>query len=821
MKKKYLLFFFVVITNIGTIHAAVEGALPGEFSVSATLKVHFSQGNLQYQASTKTWRFAVHQYDYIGSSNGNISSTYTGWIDLFAWASSGYKVPPYHNVWPSSGHLDVNGNSSNHMAGTQYDWGVYNKISNGGNVANRWRTLTKAEWEYLINTRSNAVNKRALGSINGINGLIILPDNWTLPAGCSFRIKESETLSGYETNTYTTEQWSKMEEAGAIFLPAAGFREPEHYPNPTRIMHNGNKGAYWSGTATSSYLYAYLLGFGVNSYASQKYFKISVYGESSVAPGLPQDVRRVHGISVRLAQNSSVYDAIISTITTSAVNGTVTGGGAYKNNATATLTATPDECYRFVQWSDGNTDNPRTITVTGNATYTALFEKNQYTITFENADGTTLQTGEVDCGLRPAYIGSVYSIPSPTAPEGYTNVFNGWTPEIVTADGPATYTAVFVAIPTSSIPNVQGVFSVGSSKQVSFSKGNLQYNAALGSHQCADASTKQGTWRFAENQWDYVGNAVNGTVYQNGEKCSNALSSSTYNGWIDLFGWGTSGWNSGANKYQPYYIMSNSSADYYPGGDSNNDLTGDYVYADWGVYNEIGSFPPNTWRTLSSTEWNYMYSERENASLKRSMATVNNVKGFIFLPDNWILPNGIVFTPDATDFTINNYSPAEWFLMESAGAVFLPAAGNRSMLSLLVSIGDRCCYWTSSHNSASATRFVAYESETSFSGSARYYSSSVRLVSDAIYTITTNSEDNIKGTAVGSGTYSKGTELQISALPNECYEFSQWSDGNTDNPRTIIVTGNATYTAEFEQIQYTIEAQSADAGQGSATVTNP
>ena len=69
------------------------------------------------------------------------------------------------------------------------------------------------------------------------------------------------------------------------------------------------------------------------------------------------------------------------TITASGTNGTVTGGGTYNYNSTAKLTATPNEGYKFVKWSDGNTSNPRTVTVTANATYTAVFEKKTYTIT--------------------------------------------------------------------------------------------------------------------------------------------------------------------------------------------------------------------------------------------------------------------------------------------------------------------------------------------------------------------------------------------------------------------------------------------------------
>lgn len=68
-------------------------------------------------------------------------------------------------------------------------------------------------------------------------------------------------------------------------------------------------------------------------------------------------------------------------ITTSGTNGTITGGGEYAANASATLSASPAECYAFARWSDGNTSNPRTVTVTGDATYTAIFEKVQYTVT--------------------------------------------------------------------------------------------------------------------------------------------------------------------------------------------------------------------------------------------------------------------------------------------------------------------------------------------------------------------------------------------------------------------------------------------------------
>ena len=82
MKKQvFLLALFISAMSI----IASEGALKGQFSVAADEQVFFSQGNLQYQASTDTWRFAENQYDMVGADNKNISATYTGWIDLFGW----------------------------------------------------------------------------------------------------------------------------------------------------------------------------------------------------------------------------------------------------------------------------------------------------------------------------------------------------------------------------------------------------------------------------------------------------------------------------------------------------------------------------------------------------------------------------------------------------------------------------------------------------------------------------------------------------------------------------------------------------------------
>ena len=84
------------------------------------------------------------------------------------------------------------------------------------------------------------------------------------------------------------------------------------------------------------------------------------------------------------------------TITLLATNGSVTGGGTFKAGSLIQITATPNNNYRFVRWDDGNTDNPRSITVSEDMALTAVFEyegsqttePDKYTITLSATNGT-------------------------------------------------------------------------------------------------------------------------------------------------------------------------------------------------------------------------------------------------------------------------------------------------------------------------------------------------------------------------------------------------------------------------------------------------
>ncbi len=216
--------------DLNFVNPLPEGALTGLFTINADGdQVRFSMGNLQYQASTNTWRFAGHQYDYVGEDNENISATYSGWIDLFGWGTGNN---------PTLASTDNAGYS------TFVDWGN-NTISNGGNQPNLWRTLSSAEWEYLVCIRTNADAKFGIGNVNGMAGVIFLPDSWTLPSGCSFTAGVSSDLFDWSLNNYTLAEWAEMESAGAVFLPAAGTREGGV------VQFEGANGFYWTSSTVS------------------------------------------------------------------------------------------------------------------------------------------------------------------------------------------------------------------------------------------------------------------------------------------------------------------------------------------------------------------------------------------------------------------------------------------------------------------------------------------------------------------------------------------------------------------------------------------
>ena len=236
------------------------GAVSGKFSVSEDQQVYFSQGNLQYQASTNTWRFAEHQYDYVGLPNSNISSTYDGWIDLFGWGTG-------NNPTQISGYFnDFN------------EWGD-NLIINGGTIESGWHTLTYNEWNYVLNSRNSSEIRYAKAMLNGVNGLLLLPDDWQASFYTLNRYNESN--APYSSNVLDAD-WDVLQNRGVVFLPAAGERLNNNIGN--NVINVNAYGVYWSKNISTPY----------NAYCMY-YYANSVLSVTSFI--------RSYGASVRLVQN--------------------------------------------------------------------------------------------------------------------------------------------------------------------------------------------------------------------------------------------------------------------------------------------------------------------------------------------------------------------------------------------------------------------------------------------------------------------------------------------------------------------------------------
>ena len=624
------------------------GAIDGLFSVSETQQVWFSRGNLQYQASSNSWRFANHQYDYIGESNSNISSSYNGWIDLFGWGTSGFDHGALcYQPW------SVNCNDEDYLAYGQWsynlndqsgqaDWG-YNAISNGNNTTQTWRTLSYEEWQYLLDERTSTSGIRyAKAKVNDVNGVILLPDNWS---NSYYELNSfNQRDACFSSNVINASQWSTLEQYGAVFLPAAGYR------HGIEIYNVNSSGGYRSSSVNSE----------------SNIWRLRFFDE-----GLCMDEcedSRCNGQSVRLVYSSMVYDpsavAQPPTVTTTEViniKTSTTSGGVVSSDGGSSVIE------RGICWSTNHNPTIEDDHVS-NGFGTGVYSANMHGL----AEDTT-------------YYVKAYAINS--AGVAYGNelsfTYHDW------SDG---------VLP--------GVFSVSTTQKVKFSQGNLQYKA----------STR--TWRFAEDQFEYIGVA-------------NRNISSQYDGYIDLFGWGTSGRNCGNTYYQPW--DSDNSGGYLYGPRGLHNLTANF---DWG-YNAIsnGGNQNHQWRTLTKSEWNYVFNTRSTTSgIRYAKAKVNNVNGVILLPDNWSSSYYTLYSTNDifSSFSSNVISSSTWtYSLEAHGAVFLPAAGNRYGTSVN-SVGGNGNYWSASYYDIFSAYYVDFDNlhlSTGF-GFDRDYGLSVRLVRD-------------------------------------------------------------------------------------------
>lgn len=643
-----------------------NGASYATFSVAADRQVHFSKGNLQYRATTNTWRFAENQYDIIGIDNLSIGETYDGWIDLFGWGTSGWNsgataYQPWASSYESCDYMP-GGDYNNSLTGDycNADWGVYNPISNGGDQQRMWRTLSKDEWFYLLADTTVRRGKYGAVKINDMCwGLVLLPDDWIIPEGLYFNSAESSGddiyfLNNCTINNYTLSEWRRMEASGAIFLPIAGARRDSSiYMDFTDYWTSSH--AYYDNAAHCSNQ-SYCV--GVERYSSlDGQMGVELYSSMNNAGNA---VRLVKTDMPTVTTNRIVETDLTNCICESAVTN---DGGAELSACGVCWSTSPNPTIEDNHSSDG--------------TQVGLF----YSVIHGLSPNTTYYIRAYATNVCGTSYGEELSF---NTDNGVVSGFD--------SNG-ATY----------------AFFSVADDRHVHFSRGNLQYQASTD------------TWRFAENQWERIG-------------INNTNISDSNSGWIDLFGWGTSGWNSGAVCYQPW-STSTTHSNYRPGGSASYNLTGDYANADWGVYNAIinGGNMSGLWRTLTKDEWSYLFGDNENRHDKYASAIIDDTyRGMIVLPDNWATPEGVnLVTGMEYGYYTNSLTISEWEQLEAYGAIFLPVTESRNGY-VYQSGYNAGRYWSSSKGiyveQAGCFQFYGDSFECSYAN--RQKGLSVRLVWD-------------------------------------------------------------------------------------------
>ena len=208
-------------------------ATPPVFSVSGGKKVVFAPGNLRATGVSKateetpvgiptSWTFAAHQYDMIGNAN---TTTYNNKFlqastttDLFSWVGESATYDSYGILYKNGNDASYHGNGSSDVLKT--DWG---ELAIDDYPANTWRTPKLTDWQAVIQTRT-AASKIVRATVNSVEGLIILPDNYAHPSGVAALEKVDDFTAANSTNNISLSDWEIMEAVGCVFLPYTGYR---------------------------------------------------------------------------------------------------------------------------------------------------------------------------------------------------------------------------------------------------------------------------------------------------------------------------------------------------------------------------------------------------------------------------------------------------------------------------------------------------------------------------------------------------------------------------------------------------------------------
>ena len=488
----------------------------------------------------------------------------------------------------------------------------------------------------------------------------------------------------------------------------------------------------------------------------------------------------------------NTYNLVAST--SDSVKGIVTGGNTLEYLDSITILATPNYGYHFTMWNDGNTDNPRTVVATRDSLFTAIFDYNQYSVSVISLDSNM---GEVSGEGSFNYLHECTVV----AMAKYGYHFSSWTDgdTHIVRTFTLTQDTVFSAVFSKNMYTITGL-SGNSSRGLVTGGETVDYldsvtliaTPSYGYHftQWNDGDTSNP--RIIEASRDSV------LVASFGFNKYNVLLNVDSNIYGNVYGSGMYNYLSQCNifataNYGYHFTVWND-------GDTNNPrtltLTQDTMFT--------ALFAKNTYSvsTVSSdTVRGMVFGDASSEYLDSVTITALPSYGYHFTAwsdGNTNNPRTIIVSKDSVltaYFDYNQYTLALGVDTIIHGSVTGDGTYNylsERIIFATANYGYHFTVWND--GDTNNPRTLTLTQDTMFTA----------LFAKNTYSVSTVSSDTVRGMVFGDASSEYLDSVTITAFPNYGYHFTAWNDGDTNNPRTIIVLKDSVLTACFDYNQYTL-----------------
>ena len=714
------------------------------------------------------------------TSNGSFSGT-SAWVSqstsnrVFSgsvdFASSGWTTitldTPFEYNGTSNLLITVDDNTGSYITGSSNNPSFYTYSTNSTN---------RAIYKYNDYTDYNPASMTTSGTLMAYNNQIVFTKE--VPSTDGYLSVSPSSLTGFNTEAGTASTPQSVAVIGANLQANLTVTAPTGYEvcSTQSGTYNSTLTLTPSNGNIRANVYVRLNSGSPNTYIGNLTF---ASGSNTATVSLNGTVTQGSGPLYTITANANPSNG-----------GTVTGAGSYHENSTCTLTATANTGYSFTQWQDGNTDNPRTITVTGNATYTANFTLNSYEVTATanpTVAGTISGTGSYDHGTTASL--------TATANEGYT--FTNWTKNGVSVSTNATYSftvteaTALVAnftinsydVTATANPTEGGTVTVGAPNRedllYDFENGWQGWTAFKG-------TTGTSTHNWMHNT-EYVAYDSNGN--QIVPECHNSSSGMMLSeSYISASSSGGSGTAVTPDNYlvSPQFRLGGSFTFYVASRMSNYPAEKFSVLVSETVNNSANAFTHNELTvTLSDNSWHEYTIDLSDYS----------GMGYVAIRHYDCNDQHLLYIDDVT-------------IVEGANQ----STGNGNF-----NYGETCVVTATPNTDYHFVNWTengtAVSSEATYSFTVTGDRDLVANFSETLptyYTInvTANPEDG--GTVTGADSYVEGSNATLTATANEGYTFTNWTKNgsvvSTDANYSFTVTEAGTYVANFTLNTYTITA---------------